>query len=340
MRGGDDPHIHGHSTACTHRAHLALLQHTQELDLKGRRCVAYFIEKDGAAIGALEKTNVVFERARKGAPLMAEQLGFEQRVGHGGAVFQHESALGTRAGVVNGTRQQFLAGARLAGDEHCEVVARHACGHFADGVQWTARRSHQAIELESRPRRSQRGVGALAQHRCTGAQLQVQTLGLHLQAARLGRPRDRGEQVLGHPGLEHVLVDAGVIDARNDVLRVGVARDDDAHGVGPDFADLFEKFHTAGARHALVAQDHADFMAFEQATRLVGAGGGEDAEVFLQVAANGIERTGFVVHHQHQRQAVVLAARVRRIHAVASVGKGAASRCGARWRGVQAWGLR
>ena len=47
---------------------------------------------------------------------------FEQGVGHGAAVLDHEGSLGALAGVVNGARQQFLAGAGFAGDQHGQIV--------------------------------------------------------------------------------------------------------------------------------------------------------------------------------------------------------------------------
>ena len=60
--------------------------------------------------------------ARRGAgeraAHVAEQLGFEQRLGHGGAVHLDERHVALRAAIVDRARDHLLAGAGLARDEH------------------------------------------------------------------------------------------------------------------------------------------------------------------------------------------------------------------------------
>ncbi len=46
--GGDDAHVDGDLAGTAHRAHAALLQHAQQLDLHGQGHLADFVEKDGA----------------------------------------------------------------------------------------------------------------------------------------------------------------------------------------------------------------------------------------------------------------------------------------------------
>ncbi len=59
------------------------------------------------------------------APLrVAEQLGLGQRLGDGRGVERDEALVGARAVVVNRPRDQFLAGARLALDQHGAVHRR------------------------------------------------------------------------------------------------------------------------------------------------------------------------------------------------------------------------
>ena len=52
------------------------------------------------------------------ALLVAEQLGFEQRLGQGGAGDRDERLGRAVAGVVDGARDHFLAGAAFALNEH------------------------------------------------------------------------------------------------------------------------------------------------------------------------------------------------------------------------------
>jgi hypothetical protein len=70
---------------------LAFLQGPQQLDLEGRRGVADFVEEQRAAVGLLEKADAIFMGAGECALLVAEELGFEQRVGQGTAVFDDEA---------------------------------------------------------------------------------------------------------------------------------------------------------------------------------------------------------------------------------------------------------
>jgi ATPase subunit of ABC transporter with duplicated ATPase domains len=121
---------------------------------------------------------------------------------------------------------------------------------------------------------------------------------LQLQAARLDGIANAAEQVLRHPRFGDELVNAGFVDTRDDVLRIGVAADDDAHHVGPLVAHVLEKLYPGGDGHALVAQDHVDLMALQQCAGVRGAGGSQHRVVFVEVAADGVERAGFVVDDQ------------------------------------------
>ncbi len=73
-------------------------------------------------------------RARAGerAALVAEQLALEQRLGDRGAVHRDERLAARRAFVVDAAREQLLAGARLAHDQHRRQAARR---HLARAIQ-------------------------------------------------------------------------------------------------------------------------------------------------------------------------------------------------------------
>ena len=87
--------------------------------------VANLVEKDGAALRQLEAPLLARVRAGEGALLVAEQLRLDQRVGQRRAAHFHERLLGAQRVVVNGMRNQLLAGARLAADEHGGVGLRY-----------------------------------------------------------------------------------------------------------------------------------------------------------------------------------------------------------------------
>ena len=69
---------------------------------------------------------LVAVRAGEAAAHVAEELRLEQRVGQAGAVERDERRGRARAAVVNQTRDDFLADAGLAGDQHLGVGARGA----------------------------------------------------------------------------------------------------------------------------------------------------------------------------------------------------------------------
>ena len=73
----------------------------------------------GAAANALR------HGPRKGPLLVPEELAFEQARGHGSAVERHEGVLAPGAMVVDGARNEFLAGAGLAVDQHGRLGRCH-----------------------------------------------------------------------------------------------------------------------------------------------------------------------------------------------------------------------
>ena len=90
------------------------LQHAQNLGLGGGRHVADLIQEERAVVALLELADALHGRAGEGAALVAEQFAFEQLLGNGGAVDGQERLLAAVAVMVNGPRDQFLAGAAFA----------------------------------------------------------------------------------------------------------------------------------------------------------------------------------------------------------------------------------
>ena len=98
-------------------ANDTVLQHAKQLDLHRQGGFADLIEEDRAAIGFGEQTTLLPDRAGERAAFVTEQFGLEQVFRKGAAVDRHEFA--APAGVVmKGPRDQLLACARLARDQH------------------------------------------------------------------------------------------------------------------------------------------------------------------------------------------------------------------------------
>ena len=104
-------------TRAAEPAHRALLDGLEELGLQAERHETDLVEKHGAAVGGLEQAGLGLARIREGATLVAEQLGFEERLRDGGAVDVHEGAGRARPDTVDGPSDQPLAGPRLALDQ-------------------------------------------------------------------------------------------------------------------------------------------------------------------------------------------------------------------------------
>jgi hypothetical protein len=99
-------------------------RHAQQLHLQTHRHVADLIEHQRAAVGRLEQTAVLADRAGEGAFDVTEQLALEQVLGHRAAIDRDERPVATRARAMDRACQQLFAGAALAGDHDARVGAR------------------------------------------------------------------------------------------------------------------------------------------------------------------------------------------------------------------------
>ncbi len=107
-----------------------VLKRPQQLRLRGERQVGDFVEKQRAAVGALELAAASAHAGRR-AVLDAEELGLEQRLDDRRAIDRHERPAPARADFVNLPRDQLFAGAALAVDERDEVRRCHALDAIA-----------------------------------------------------------------------------------------------------------------------------------------------------------------------------------------------------------------
>jgi hypothetical protein len=98
-------------------------------DLRAEVDVADLIEEERSTLGHLEAAFLPGVGAGERALLVAEQLRLDERIGQRRAAHFHEWLLRPQRVVVNGVRDEFLAGARLAANQHGGVGLRDL-GHL------------------------------------------------------------------------------------------------------------------------------------------------------------------------------------------------------------------
>jgi hypothetical protein len=116
----DDADLHAARLRLTDRAHLAGLERAQERRLGVEGQLADLVEEERASVGRLEGADSVGARAGEGAALVPEQLRQDELARDGAAVDDHERALRHHRALVDGVRDELLAAAALALDEHAD----------------------------------------------------------------------------------------------------------------------------------------------------------------------------------------------------------------------------
>src|SRR5690606_21129580 len=118
MGGGDDAHVHALFALAADARDDAFLQCAQQFRLQRQRQLADFVEEQRAAVGLGEIAVARGHRTGKGAAFGAEKLGFGQAFGNRPAVHRDEGPVGTARQPMQGARDQLLAGAGFALDQH------------------------------------------------------------------------------------------------------------------------------------------------------------------------------------------------------------------------------
>ena len=85
-------------------------------------------------IGQLEAADLPRQRARECALLAAEQLALDERGGNRRAVHAHHRPAAPRAQLVDLRREELLAGARLAEQQHRRIGRRDLPHLFLDAA--------------------------------------------------------------------------------------------------------------------------------------------------------------------------------------------------------------
>ena len=136
--GGQDAHVDRDGLVGADRLDALLFERAQDLGLGAQAHVADFVEEKRAAVGLLELADLVFGGAGEAAFDVAEQFGLDQLFGDGGAIHFDERLGAAQAGGVQGARDEFLAGAAFAIDEHAAVGGRGQGDLLAHGLHGNA----------------------------------------------------------------------------------------------------------------------------------------------------------------------------------------------------------
>src|SRR5207245_9615735 len=99
VRGCNHAHVHADCLARTDWLEALLLQHAKHFRLRAQAHVADFVEKQRAAIGLLELSNLVVGRAREAALHMAEEFRLDQLLGDRRTIRSEERRVGKWPGA-------------------------------------------------------------------------------------------------------------------------------------------------------------------------------------------------------------------------------------------------
>jgi hypothetical protein len=188
------------------------LQEAQKIALHVERQVAHLVEKQRSALRRLDAPDLALHGAGEGTPLVAEQLGLDERLGNRAAVDGHERTVGARRSLVDGARAELLAGAAFAADEH----RRARCGDLADGAKELAHHFARADHLFVVG--ADRGLRAFDHERHA-----VRVAGPGVEPLRRDRHRQVIEELM-HDEIRQALVDLELGLQQRKPLHAPVAR--------------------------------------------------------------------------------------------------------------------
>ena len=136
VRRRQHAHIGADRLVATETLERLLLQDAQQLALGQRACGADLVEEQRAAVALLELADTTAVGPGESTLFVAEQLAFQKLLWDGGAVNRQERPTGPATVLIEGVRDQFLAGAALAGNEDRHVLRGDAANrlvHFLHG---------------------------------------------------------------------------------------------------------------------------------------------------------------------------------------------------------------
>src|SRR6266403_5795234 len=114
----DGPHVR-HACAVLPDALVSLLlQDTEEFALHLQRNFADFVQENGSALRCFKASRAVFDCAGEGASDVSEEFAFKKLSWNGSAIDPDKRLVFALAAVVDFSRDQLFAGARLTRNEH------------------------------------------------------------------------------------------------------------------------------------------------------------------------------------------------------------------------------
>src|SRR5229473_3554630 len=219
--GRHHAHVDGDDLATAHPLDLALLQEAQQLHLEGQAHLRDLVQEEGSAGGHLDLALALGVGPRERAPLVAEELTLEQRLGDRPAVDGHERPAAPRAMRVNGPGHQLLARAALPLAEHGGI----RLGHALDDPEDLAHLGRGAENI-----READGVLLLL----------GLLLALPLELAQVGGAAEHHLEVVEIDRLQ-VVVEGPALHGGHGIGAIAIARDDDDLGIRGGGEDVLER---------------------------------------------------------------------------------------------------
>ena len=156
VRGGEDAAVGADDVGPADPLERPVLEHAEQLGLHAQGKLADLVEEERSPFGLLEPPFLLPVGAGEGAPLVAEELALQQRLGQGRAVDRDQRPVPGGVGVVDRLGDQFLARPRLTRDQH-GAGGRGNPGDPLEDLAHPGAASHQVVEgvalLESLPQR-------------------------------------------------------------------------------------------------------------------------------------------------------------------------------------------
>ncbi len=145
---GDQSHIDAQRLRAADRREQLLVERRQHLGLRLQAHVADLVEKQRAAVGALQHAGLLGRPSGARTVAIAEQLRLDVILGNCRAVHLNEDAVAAQAFGVNGARDQSLARARFAVDQHAAIGRCHQLDLLAQRLERHAFAGEHGADVE------------------------------------------------------------------------------------------------------------------------------------------------------------------------------------------------
>ena len=226
-----------------HAIELPVRQHAQQACLQVERHVADFVEEQRAVLGLFEAALAGRLRAGERAAFMTEQFGFEQVLRNRRGVQRDERSVRARAVPVQRPRDELLAGARFAGDQHGRGRMRQA----ADRAEHVLHR------------------GRLAEH--LGRLGDALVLRRAAAQAFLDRAANQLDRLVDVERLREIF-ERAALERRDGTVEIGERRHDDDGQARQPLVHRLQQLEARAARHPDVGHEHLRRLVVERGQRV------------------------------------------------------------------------